>query len=128
MPQVGAYSASKGALSILLESLRMELEPEGIWVTTVCPGFIKTPLTDANRFPLLAWVVTLQVLGVVAFPLVSVAFRRSADRGWLLSKSVGLLLVGVSSWYAASLRLAPFHRPSLIVIVGLLAEESVDTQ
>ncbi|HSP07031.1 MAG TPA: SDR family NAD(P)-dependent oxidoreductase [Acidobacteriota bacterium] len=48
VPGVSAYSASKAALTALLESLRIELRPRGIFVTTICPGFVKTELT-ANR-------------------------------------------------------------------------------
>eukprot|EP00834_Sanchytrium_tribonematis_P004540 NODE_229_length_12207_cov_1.116700.p6 type:complete len:285 gc:universal NODE_229_length_12207_cov_1.116700:5772-4918(-) len=44
--QKGAYSASKAALSIFLESAAMELESEGFWFTNIKPGFIKTEMTS----------------------------------------------------------------------------------
>jgi short-subunit dehydrogenase len=44
LPEVGAYSASKAALVTLMESLRVDLHRFGIKVTTICPGFIDTPL------------------------------------------------------------------------------------
>lgn len=47
------YSASKGALSSLGESLRTELHDVPITVTTLRPGYIDTPLTEGNRSPLL---------------------------------------------------------------------------
>ena len=50
LPGVAAYNASKAGFSSLLESLRMDLRPHGIAVTTVCPGFVRTPMTDQNRF------------------------------------------------------------------------------
>lgn len=46
------YSASKAALSIYLEGLRVELHPYGIRVITIRPGFVKTPMTDINEFPM----------------------------------------------------------------------------
>ncbi len=46
----GAYSASKAALSIFLESIRVELKKYGVKVLTVKPGFVKTPMTDKNNF------------------------------------------------------------------------------
>jgi short-subunit dehydrogenase len=49
-PGAGPYCASKAALTTFLESLRLDLRPSGIKVITVTPGFIKTPLTDRNRF------------------------------------------------------------------------------
>lgn len=46
------YSATKAAVSTLLEGWRAELAPFGVAVTTIHPGFVKTPLTDKNRFPM----------------------------------------------------------------------------
>jgi len=45
-----AYGASKAAMEYLMNSLRVDLAPEGIDVTLVRPGFVKTPLTDRNDF------------------------------------------------------------------------------
>jgi NAD(P)-dependent dehydrogenase (short-subunit alcohol dehydrogenase family) len=50
LPGAAAYCASKSGLMAMLQSLRIDLRPYGIAVTTVCPGFVKTPLTDRNRF------------------------------------------------------------------------------
>jgi NAD(P)-dependent dehydrogenase (short-subunit alcohol dehydrogenase family) len=52
LPQSAPYCASKAALAVFLESLRIDLAPRGIRVLTVSPGFVKTPLTDRNRFPM----------------------------------------------------------------------------
>ena len=55
IPGLGAYSASKAALSTLLESLRIELRPKGISVTSIHPGFVRTEMTrhNAARLPFL---------------------------------------------------------------------------
>ena len=50
LPGSGAYSASKAALINYLESLRIEMEPFSIHVTTIAPGFIRTPMTKHNRY------------------------------------------------------------------------------
>ncbi|MBX3460206.1 MAG: SDR family NAD(P)-dependent oxidoreductase [Planctomycetes bacterium] len=50
LPQDAGYAGSKAAQRIHLESLRLELRPTGVKVTTVCPGFVRTPLTDRNDF------------------------------------------------------------------------------
>lgn len=52
LPKSGAYGATKAATLHLAESLRYELAPHGVVVQVVCPGFVETPLTAANRFPM----------------------------------------------------------------------------
>ena len=49
LPKSAAYCASKAALSAFFESLRLDLEPKGIAVTIIHPGFIKTPLTAGRE-------------------------------------------------------------------------------
>ncbi len=50
LPGGGAYSASKAAAISYLESLRVELDSSGVRVVTICPGYIKTPMTDINPY------------------------------------------------------------------------------
>ena len=52
LPGSGAYSASKAAAISYLESLRVELRGSGVKVITLCPGYIKTPMTDLNPYPM----------------------------------------------------------------------------
>lgn len=47
-----AYGASKAGLRYLYQSLRIDLADEGIDVTVVNPGFVDTPLTAKNDFPM----------------------------------------------------------------------------
>lgn len=49
LPRSAAYCASKAAVSAFFESLRLDLEPRGIDVTIIHPGFIKTPLTAGRE-------------------------------------------------------------------------------
>jgi short-subunit dehydrogenase len=49
LPKSAAYCASKAAVSAFFESLRLDLEPKGIAVTIIHPGFIKTPLTAGRE-------------------------------------------------------------------------------
>jgi short-subunit dehydrogenase len=48
VPKSAAYCGSKAAVSAFFESLRLDLEPRGIDVTIIHPGFIKTPLTEGR--------------------------------------------------------------------------------
>jgi short-subunit dehydrogenase len=50
LPGSEAYCASKAAVISYCESLRVELKKTGIQVTTICPGFVRTPLTAKNKY------------------------------------------------------------------------------
>lgn len=50
VPGAGAYCASKAAAITYLESLRVELRGSGIKVSTIVPGYIATPMTEANPY------------------------------------------------------------------------------
>jgi len=52
LPGSEAYSASKAAAISYLESLRVELRDSGIKVVTICPGYIRTSMTEVNNFPM----------------------------------------------------------------------------
>ena len=51
-PGAPAYSASKAAVKVWGEALRVDLAPQGIRVNVVMPGFIKSPMTEVNDFPM----------------------------------------------------------------------------
>ncbi len=52
LPRSAAYGPTKAALINLAETLRTELEPRGITVSVVNPGFVDTPMTRDNPFPM----------------------------------------------------------------------------
>ena len=52
LPAAGAYCASKSALTSFAESLHFEMKRKNIRISLVSPGFIKTPMTDKNEFPM----------------------------------------------------------------------------
>jgi short-subunit dehydrogenase len=52
MPGHAAYCASKAAAISYCESLRGELKSQGLRVVTLAPGYIQTPLTQKNKFPM----------------------------------------------------------------------------
>jgi len=52
LPGAEAYSASKAAAISYLESLRLEMRPYGIKVVTIAPGYIETPMTEINPYPM----------------------------------------------------------------------------
>jgi len=50
LPRAEAYGASKAAVSYLARTLQLDLKSQGIGVSIIYPGFVKTPLTDKNSF------------------------------------------------------------------------------
>ncbi len=50
VPTHTAYSASKAAIKAYLDGLRRSLRGSGVVVTTICPGFVRTPMTSINKF------------------------------------------------------------------------------
>jgi short-subunit dehydrogenase len=78
LPKSAAYCASKAGVSAMFESLRLDVEPKGISVTIIHPGFIKTPLT-AGRQAKLPWVMEVEeavekILGAIEARKKSYAF------------------------------------------------------
>ena len=52
LPAASGYCASKAALSSLAESLYFDFKRKNVKVSLISPGFIKTPMTDKNTFPM----------------------------------------------------------------------------
>ena len=74
----------------------------------------------ASKIPVAAWLIVVEGIAILAFPIGFVVFRPLADRGWLLSKAAGLLLVGLVTWLLASLELMAFTRASVSVAIAAL--------
>lgn len=56
LPGFAGYSATKAAVNTFMEALRVDLRDRGISVTTICPGFVRTPMTDYKEFPM-PWIM-----------------------------------------------------------------------
>ena len=52
LPRAEAYGASKAAVQYLARTLEITLAPQNIAVSYIAPGFVRTPLTDLNDFPM----------------------------------------------------------------------------
>ena len=96
-------------------------EAGGTWTTIVDTG------GWVSRAPVVAWLIVVEGVAVLAFPIGFVVFRPLADRGWLLSKVLGLLLVGLVTWLLASLELMAFTRSAVSVGVAALFLAGVAT-
>ena len=52
LPNAAAYGSSKAALINMAESAQGELQRKGITLSVINPGFVRTPMTDKNKFPM----------------------------------------------------------------------------
>ena len=52
LPHAAAYGPTKAALINLAECLKFDLDRAGVQISVVCPGFVDTPATAANPFPM----------------------------------------------------------------------------
>jgi len=52
LEQSAAYCGSKAALRVHTQSLRLDLKPKGIPVTTICPGYVDSKMTQNSSYPL----------------------------------------------------------------------------
>ena len=80
-----------------------------------------------NRFPVVAWLILIQVLGLLALPITFYIFRPLVDRGYLFSKLLGVFLVCLFVWLLASLKLLAFSGTSISMSILILTVVSVIT-
>lgn len=99
LPGVSAYSATKAAVLKYCESLHLDLKKFNIDVTTICPGFVETPLTSTNKHPMPF---------LMKAPRAAELIARAIDRKkmvyafpFLFSSLVRLLGILPRTWYRA---------------------------
>ncbi|SIN74754.1 SDR family NAD(P)-dependent oxidoreductase [Halodesulfovibrio marinisediminis] len=94
LPWAAAYGATKAGLNNFLQSLRFDVEPYGLTVTAVNPGFVKTQLTDLNPFPM---------------PLI-ISSERAAEYIWdgLSRKKMEIHFPPLFSWACKAMRVLPY--------------------
>ena len=76
-----------------------------------------------NRVPVLAWLLAVELAYLAALPLAMFIFRPLPDRGIILARVLGLLMVGYVAWLLASLGWVDFSRGS--ILLGFLAVGSL---
>jgi short-subunit dehydrogenase len=94
--QAEAYGASKAALQYFYDALRLDLINQAIDVTVINPGFVKTPLTDKNHFPM----PFLMAVDVAAERMVRAIAKRKRqyDFPFRLNCLMRLLSLSPSLW------------------------------
>lgn len=99
LPTTAAYGATKAALNNMVWSLKHDLDKVNIRIQIVNPGFVDTPLTAKNSFPMPALMqvdkAAERVIHAISSGGVEVTFPRRFT--WVL-KALGLLPLPVSHW------------------------------
>ncbi len=102
-PGFPAYSMSKAAAVAVTKSAALELADRGIRVNAVCPGFVETPMTEADSVDYPAFTERVAPLGRLGRPediAATVHFLASDDAAYITGQAInvgGGLSVGVSS-------------------------------
>ncbi|MGI8589284.1 MAG: DUF2298 domain-containing protein [Chloroflexia bacterium] len=82
--------------------------------------FAWNPLADNQWVAVLLWLLAIEVIGLLAWPLTAIVCRRLPDRGYPLSKTLGLVLVAWVTWMLASLHWVPFTVYTILGAIALL--------
>ncbi|HAU4892885.1 SDR family NAD(P)-dependent oxidoreductase [Aeromonas hydrophila] len=111
LPRAEAYGASKAALDYLADTLRLDLAGKGIGVTLIRPGFVATPLTAKNDFPMPCLVTVEEASRAIMAGLTAGRHQIHFPRRfiWLL-RLLGALPTGL--WLRLGRTLVSKGRPS----------------
>src|SRR5207244_6477678 len=72
--------------------------------------------SPSNTYPVFFWWLALTFLGLLAFPLTFSTLRGLADRGYIFSKTLGILLLAYFAWMLANLHLIAFSHLSMVIV------------
>lgn len=99
LPGHAGYCAAKGAVVQLCETLRGELRRHGVRVVTLAPGYIDTPLTRENDYPM-PWLMQPEAFAERAFQAIGRGVRWQVIP-WQMGLVAGLLRWLPRSWFDA---------------------------
>ena len=116
---ISAFNMKKQGHSLISsqETTRKQLH-SGTWAKQ--NGGLFNRDSFSNKYPIICWLIMLDVLALIAFPIIFSIFPCMAYRGWLTARLVGTLLVVYPAWLSASLGLTSFSGTPLWVFVLLL--------
>ena len=76
---------------------------------------------NGHMLDALWWFITVEAVGLAAFPLAYFLLPRLADRGYTVAKPLGLLLLGYASWILSTLHILPSVRLSFVALLLVMA-------
>lgn len=68
--------------------------------------------------PVLIWLALVELLGLAAFPLAYFVCRRLSDRGWIVGKTIGLVLTAWLVWVLVSTGLFAYSASNIWIVIG----------
>ena len=87
----------------------------GTWADIVDPDGI------GSKMPVIAWLLVMQIMALAILPVALAVFRSLPDRGYLLAKLLGILVVSLVAWMLASLQWMAFSFGAVVVGIGTVA-------
>ena len=113
-----ALQFSEAPTALEMQDSRMAAQKSGgTWSGIFSPASV---LNRVQSLGVIGWYLLLLLIGWFAFPIVFFAFRGLPDRGYGLSRLVGLLIVGWIAWFGSSYKFFAFTRLTLWFSLGLL--------
>lgn len=97
LPGHGGYCASKAAVAAYCESLRGELRGQGVQVVLLVPGYVDTPLTRQNRYPM-PFLMSSEAFAAKAFSTITAGVSERVipwQMGWIAK----VLRVLPNTWF-----------------------------
>src|SRR6185503_10997268 len=100
---------------LMSESMRKTQVTNGTWTSVFSTSGL------AKSQPTLLWLLVLEIAALAVTPIALAVFRGLPDRGYLLAKPLGLLMLSYPVWVLASLKLVHFDQTSIAATLLLLA-------
>ena len=69
----------------------------------------------------LSWYITIQILGILAFPAVFILFKRLPDRGFTLAKPAAIAFFSYVLWLLGLSHIAPNTQLTIVVVLAVAA-------
>lgn len=106
---------------MLSEAQRQVQERGGTWASIFKENSLQ------NRWPTLSWLMLLALLGLAALPITVAVLQWLPDRGYILARLVGVLLLAWLSWILTSVTPLQYNRGTILLALGLIALASSAT-
>ncbi|MGD9049470.1 MAG: DUF2298 domain-containing protein, partial [Anaerolineae bacterium] len=114
-----AKQVSQAPSGLRLPAARLaDQKAAGTWTDLFSPSSL---LNLSQPMAVVGWLLLLLLIGWLIFPLTFAAFSGLPDRGYALTRLVGLLIVAWLAWMAASYRFAPSTTATLWLCLALAA-------